>query len=88
MFYVASAFLVGEGLGFSKHSAVIAAFGREFAKPQRVSSEFHRYLIEAQELRAVGDYGQLNAIAADQATEQIQRAEQFLTLAIQMLGTI
>ena len=43
MFYVASALLAGEGLGFSKHSAVIAAFGREFAKTQRISPEFHRY---------------------------------------------
>jgi uncharacterized protein (UPF0332 family) len=36
MFYLAEAFLEGEELSFSKHSAVIAAFGREFAKPQRV----------------------------------------------------
>jgi len=28
MFYVAEAFLEGEGLSFSKHSAVISAFGR------------------------------------------------------------
>lgn len=28
MFYVAEAFLEGEGLSFSKHSAVIAAFGQ------------------------------------------------------------
>ncbi|MCT7973667.1 HEPN domain-containing protein [Laspinema olomoucense] len=34
MFYIAEAFLEGEGLSFSKHSAVMAAFGRKFAKPQ------------------------------------------------------
>ena len=28
MFYIAEAFLEGEGLSFSKHSAVISAFGR------------------------------------------------------------
>jgi uncharacterized protein (UPF0332 family) len=28
MFYIAQAFLEGEGLAFSKHSGVIAAFGR------------------------------------------------------------
>jgi uncharacterized protein (UPF0332 family) len=87
MFYIASAFLEGEGLSFSKHSAVIATFGREFAKPQRIPSEFHRYLIEAQELRAAGDYGQLNAITTDQAAEQIDRAEQFLAIATQYIGT-
>jgi uncharacterized protein (UPF0332 family) len=86
MFYIAEAFLEGEGLSFSKHSAVIAAFGREFAKPKRVLPDFHRFLIEAQELRTTGDYGQLNAITADHASEQIDHAEQFLALAIQMIG--
>lgn len=88
MFYIAEVFLEGEGLSFSKHSAVIAAFGREFAKPQRVPTEFHRFLIEAQELRTTGDYGQLNAVTADQAAEQIDHAEQFLALAIQEIGAI
>lgn len=88
MFYIAEAFLEGEGLTFSKHSAVIAAFGREFAKPQRVSPEFHRFLIEAQELRTTSDYGQLNAVTTVQATEQIDRAEQFLAIAIQEIGAI
>ncbi|MEB3148171.1 MAG: HEPN domain-containing protein [Sphaerospermopsis sp.] len=88
MFYIAEAFLEGKGLSFSKHSAVIAAFGREFAKTQQVPTDFHRFLIEAQELRTTGDYGQLNAVTTDQATEQIDRAEQFLSLAIQMMGTI
>jgi uncharacterized protein (UPF0332 family) len=86
MFYIAEAFLEGEGLSFSKHSAVIAAFGREFAKPQRVSHEFHRFLIEAQELRTAGDYGQLNAVTTAQATEQIDRAERFLEVAIQVIS--
>lgn len=88
MFYIAEAFLEGKGLSFSKHSAVIAAFGREFAKTQRLTRDFHRFLIEAQELRTTGDYGQLNAVTTDQAAEQIDRAEQFLELAIQEIGAI
>jgi uncharacterized protein (UPF0332 family) len=88
MFYIAEAFLEGEGLSFSKHSAVIAAFGREFAKPQRVQPDFHRFLIEAQALRTTGDYGQLNAVTTDQATEQIDHAEKFLAIAVQEIGAI
>ncbi|MGB3492610.1 MAG: HEPN domain-containing protein [Elainellaceae cyanobacterium] len=88
MFYIAEAFLEGEGLSFSKHSAVIAAFGREFAKTQRVPYEFHQFLIEAQALRATGDYGQLNAIAPDQAAEQIDHAEKFLVLAAQKIDSM
>lgn len=88
MFYIAEAFLEGEGLTFSKHSAVIAAFGKEFAKTQRVSPDFHRFLIEAQELRTTGDYGQFNAVTLDQGEEQIQRTEDFLALAIQEIGKV
>ena len=38
MFYAASAFLEGQGLRFSSHSAVIAAFGPTF-RPNRQSAE-------------------------------------------------
>lgn len=88
MFYIAEAFLEGEGLTFSKHSAVIAAFGREFAKTQRVPPDFHRFLIEAQELRTTGDYGQFNAVTVDQGAEQIHRAEAFIELAHQEIGRV
>jgi len=55
MFYVAEALLLGEGLPFSKHTAVIAAFGRRFARTGVVPAEFHRYLIDGQDMRTVGD---------------------------------
>lgn len=51
MFYATQALLLSRELSFSKHSAVIAAFGREFAKQGTVPIELHRYLIEAQEDR-------------------------------------
>jgi len=50
MFYIAEAFLDGEGMSFSSHAAVIGAFGREFARTGRVPAEFHRFLIDAQDL--------------------------------------
>ncbi|MGD1853939.1 MAG: HEPN domain-containing protein [Leptolyngbyaceae cyanobacterium] len=88
MFYVAQAFLAGKDMAFSKHSAVIAAFGREFAKTQKVPVKFHRYLIEAQALRTTGDYGQLNALTIEQAAEQIEHAEQILMFAAQSIDDI
>jgi uncharacterized protein (UPF0332 family) len=51
MFYVAEAFLEGEGLSFSSRSAVTSAFGRHFAKTGKAPIEFHRSLIRAEELR-------------------------------------
>ncbi|MBW4659807.1 MAG: HEPN domain-containing protein [Drouetiella hepatica Uher 2000/2452] len=81
MFYVAEAFLEGKGLSFSKHSAVISAFGREFVKAGAVPTEFHRFLITAEQLRLQGDYDANPDLTEAQATEQIHRAKQFLELA-------
>ena len=88
MFYIAEAFLEGEEMSFSSHAAVISAFGREFARTGRIPVEFHQFLIKAQDLRNAGDYGQLNAVTAEQATEQITHAEQFLELAQNLIGTL
>jgi uncharacterized protein (UPF0332 family) len=88
MFYVAEAFLEGEGLAFSKHAAVIAAFGQHFAHPGRVPVELHRYLLDAQVIRHSGDYGPRSAVTSEQAEEQIQHAEMFLWLAESTIGPI
>jgi uncharacterized protein (UPF0332 family) len=78
MFYVAEAFLLNEGLTFSSHAAVISAFGRDFARTGRVPVEFHRYLIDAQDLRNQGDYDIDSAITESEANELIGHAQQFL----------
>jgi uncharacterized protein (UPF0332 family) len=87
MCYVAQAALLGDGLTFSKHSAVISAFGQHFVRTERAPVEFHRYLIEAQALRQSGDYGQRNAITLSQAATQIERAEVFLEMGERLLGS-
>lgn len=88
MFYVAESFLEGEGLSFSKHSAVISAFGREFARPGRVPVQFHRYLIDAEEIRKRGDYHVEHGLTAEQAAEQIAHAQEFIELAENLLGSL
>jgi uncharacterized protein (UPF0332 family) len=57
MFYIAEAVLLGQGLAFSRHSGVHAAFGEHFVKTGVVPPEFHRYLIRGMEVRHTGDYG-------------------------------
>lgn len=88
MFYVAEAFLEGEGMSFSKHSAVIAAFGQHFARTGKVPAAYHKYLIEGQELRQSGDYGQRNAVDVGQARVQIERAQAFVALAERLIGPV
>ena len=85
MFYAVQAILLSKELSFSKHSAVIAAFGREFAKPGIVPVELHRYLIEAQEDRNVGDYGIGPGITREEAQEQIVRAEELIRIVAEKL---
>jgi len=87
MFYVAEALLLGEELSFSKHSAVIAAFGERFAKTGRVPAKLHQYLIEGQDRRNVGDYGIGPALDREEAATEISRAREFLDLAVGLLGS-
>ena len=81
MFYVAEAFLEGEGLSFSKHSAVISAFGQQFARTGRVPVEFHRNLITAEQIRLQGDYQSQGNVSPTQAQILIDQADEFVTLA-------
>ena len=78
MFYVAEALLLEVKLNYSKHSAVIAAFGKHFVKTGRAPAHFHRYLIDAQDSRLIGDYDPMPTLSNRKASQQIDRAEQFL----------
>jgi uncharacterized protein (UPF0332 family) len=85
MFYTAQAFLLGRGLRFSKHSAVIAAFGQEFAKDDEALREFHHGIIEAQDARNAGDY-QIDVILAEEDVQaHLDRTDRFIRLAEQTL---
>ncbi len=88
MFYVASALLEGEGLSFSKHSAVISALGERFAKNNRIPKDYHRYLIDAQAQRNRGDYNIDPNISATDAELLISRAATFLDFVIKNLESI
>ena len=70
IFYLAQAMLLTKGLTFSKHSAVVAAFGKEFAKTNLLDPKFHRYIIQSQKLRQVGHYGEEGEdVSHEQAAE-------------------
>ena len=88
MFYVAEALLLGHGLAFSKHSAVLAAFGERLTKPGLVPSQFHKYLLDGEDSRHVGDYDLGPGLSATEAAEQIGRAQEFLDLATRLIGPL
>jgi len=88
MFYVAQAFLEGEGLSYSKHAEVIGAFGLRFAKTGRVPRELHRYLRDAQDVRLEADYDFVDTVTHETAAVQIERATLFLEAAERWIGPI
>jgi uncharacterized protein (UPF0332 family) len=42
IFYLAQSMLLSKGLTFSSHSAVVAAYGKEFSKSGLLDPKFHR----------------------------------------------
>lgn len=78
MFYYTTALLLTKNLRFSKHSAVISAFGEHFAKPEIVPKHLHRKLMDAFELRSTGDYEYMEEIPEQDAEELLRDAEDFI----------
>lgn len=77
-FYAAEAFLLERGLSFSRHSAVIAEFGRRAVKEEGLSADLHRLLIEAFEHRNVADYMMGAVVDSAEAAQMIERVEDFI----------
>jgi uncharacterized protein (UPF0332 family) len=78
MFYAAEALLLTKGLAYSSHSAVLAAFGREFIKPGRLDPKWHRALHEVFQVRQVGDYEPLEQVSEETARRTLEEAEGFV----------
>ena len=79
MFYLVEAMLLSKGLTFSSHSAVIAAYGREFAKTGLLDPNFHHYVIVTQKRREVGHYGdEGEEVTDEEARESYQWAGEFM----------
>jgi uncharacterized protein (UPF0332 family) len=83
MFYLAEAALLTKGLTYSKHGAVIGAFGQHFTKTGIVDTKYHRYLKSAYDKRTVGDYAVGVHVSEKAARETIDQAKEFLSA---MLG--
>jgi uncharacterized protein (UPF0332 family) len=79
MFYAASAALETAGVSRVKHSAVIAAFGEQFAKTERVETQYHSMLLGAFALRSAADYETHAALSRETAEETLSNATSFVT---------
>jgi uncharacterized protein (UPF0332 family) len=85
LFYAAQALLCERGLRFRKHSGVHSAFGEKLVKTGELDPKFHRWLLAAFEMRIIGDYGVEAEFTNEEVEETIERAEEFLRAARQLL---
>ena len=78
MFYAIEALLLSKDLCFSKHSAVISAFGKEFIKTGLLDVRFHRSVMDAFDVRNAGDYGSMHAVCEEKARQINAEADELL----------
>ncbi len=86
MFYTAEALLLNRGLSFSSHSAVLAAYGKEYSKTRELDPKFHKYLIAAQDYRSQGDYSYGPSVPEEHVQVALRWADEFLKAARNYLG--
>ena len=80
MFHSATATLLNKDIIRHSHHGIISSFGREFVKTGLVDSKFHKYFIEAFDLRQESDYHPLVDITPQQASKVIARAKEFIDI--------
>jgi uncharacterized protein (UPF0332 family) len=78
MFHATRAVLASLGQGYSSHSAVLGAFGREFAKTAVLPPEMHRQLIDAFDKRLKATYDYRFEATSEQAEQLIRQAGEFV----------
>lgn len=86
MFYAASALLAEKGLHYRRHRGVHTAFAEHFIKNGLLDTQLHRHLLDAFDMRVLGDYGTDAVVSAEQAAAMIAQAREFLHEARRHLG--
>jgi len=85
IFNLASAILLTKGKEYSSHQAVIADFGKEFVKENRIDAKYHKILIELFALRRTADYDIEKVIDKNTAKLVLNLAYDFLKMAKEYL---
>ncbi len=86
MLYAAEALLFERGLQFRKHSAVHSAIGEQLVRRGLLDARFHRWLLDAFDVRIQADYGVDALITADEAKAVITQAREFVLEAARIIG--
>jgi uncharacterized protein (UPF0332 family) len=87
MFYCAEALHLAQGRSFSRHGAVVGAFGQYFVKTGIFDERFHQYIRKAHQDRQRSDYDPLEVLTAEAARSHLQHSQEFLDTARAFLRT-
>ncbi len=87
-FYSATALVLNMGEEFSKHSALLAAFGKEFGKIGETEQRMHKIFLNLFDLRHDTDYNLSVVPSKEEAIKYQQRAVEFLEWAKTQLPDI
>lgn len=77
MFHAATALLRLRQMVFSRHNAVIVAFGREFVVTGLFAQEHHKALVEGFELRQLAEYSPGVGVGEQRARRLVDQAAAF-----------
>lgn len=80
MFHAVSALLILDGKRFKKHTGVITAFGRDYAKTGLISKEYSELLSKAFDARNKADYDVDMVIDQETAARYCKGAEELVAL--------
>ena len=86
MHYVAEAFLLTVKIDVHDPQSIVDAFGQRFSYTGVLPPVFHRWLLEAEELRNPADFDTNLCLTRDAVAEQIDRARAFLNMAREELA--
>jgi uncharacterized protein (UPF0332 family) len=86
MFYAANALLVKDGINVGgRHSAVVAAFGQQYAKSGKIDSRYHRMLIQDFEWRQKADYDAFWFADRETAAGRLDDARGFVEIVAKLM---
>ena len=74
----AARLLLENGRPARSHSGVHSLFCELFAKPGRLDSKYHRWMLDAFDQRIEGDYGFDAVLPSEKSREMIEQASEFL----------
>ena len=79
MFHAASAVLFAEGITAESHSALKTMFGLHFVKTGKIDKKYGRWLNKLKDERENGDYDIFTSFEREDAKEDINEVEEFLS---------